>query len=108
MLRRATIGAARTTVSVSRSHGDRCAGSLVDSVPLTRCLALIRRAYHRLSEWKLNGPDLRQIPAIVVTGADIRPNVAVEQAKQILRKPCSPDRLVSVVERYVHAADPPL
>ena len=49
-------------------------------------------------------PDLRQIPAIVVTGADIRPNVAVEQAKQILRKPCSPDRLVSAVERYVHAA----
>jgi CheY-like chemotaxis protein len=49
-------------------------------------------------------PELRQIPAIVVTGEDIRPNVAVEQAKQILRKPCPPDRLVSVVERYVRAA----
>ena len=49
-------------------------------------------------------PELRQIPAIVVTGEDIRLTVAVEQAKQILRKPCSPDRLVSVVERYVRAA----
>jgi len=49
-------------------------------------------------------PDLRQIPAIVVTGADIGPDVAVEQARQILRKPCSPDRLVSAVERYVSAA----
>ena len=48
--------------------------------------------------------DLRHIPAIVVTGSDIRPDVAVEQTKQILRKPCSPDRLVSVVERYVRAA----
>jgi CheY-like chemotaxis protein len=49
-------------------------------------------------------PELRQIPAIVVTGEDIRPNVAVEQAKHILRKPCPPDRLVSAVERYVRAA----
>ena len=49
-------------------------------------------------------PDLRQIPAIVVTGEDIRPNAAVEQAKQILRKPCAPDRLVSAVERYVRAS----
>jgi CheY-like chemotaxis protein len=48
-------------------------------------------------------PDLRHIPAIVVTGADIHPDLAVEHAKQILRKPCPPDRLVSVVERYVHA-----
>jgi|SRR5678815_2968347 CheY-like chemotaxis protein len=48
--------------------------------------------------------DLRHIPAIVVTGSDIRPDVAVEQTKRILRKPCSPDRLVSVVERYVRAA----
>src|SRR4030095_6776920 len=49
-------------------------------------------------------PDLRQIPAIVVTGADIRPDVAAEQDKHILRKTCSPDRLVSAVERYVRAA----
>lgn len=48
--------------------------------------------------------DLRQIPAIVVTGTDIPLEHAVEQAKQVLRKPCSPDRLVSVVERYVRAA----
>jgi len=49
-------------------------------------------------------PELRQIPAIVVTGEDIHPNLAVEQAKQILRKPCAPDRLVSAVERYVRAS----
>jgi len=49
-------------------------------------------------------PELRQIPAIVVTGSDTRPDVDVDQAKQILRKPCPPDRLVSVVERYVRAA----
>jgi CheY-like chemotaxis protein len=49
-------------------------------------------------------PDLRQIPAIVVTGTDIPVDRAVEQAKQILRKPCPPDRLVSAVERYVRAA----
>jgi two-component system chemotaxis response regulator CheY len=49
-------------------------------------------------------PELRQIPAIVVTGTDTQLDLAVEQAKQILRKPCSPDRLVSVVERYVRAA----
>jgi len=49
-------------------------------------------------------PDLRQIPAIVVTGTDIRHDVAVEQARQVLRKPCSPERLVSAVERYVRAA----
>jgi CheY-like chemotaxis protein len=49
-------------------------------------------------------PDLRHIPAIVVTGADAPLDLAVEQAKQILRKPCPPDRLVSVVERYVSAA----
>ena len=49
-------------------------------------------------------PDLRHIPAIVVTGADIQLDPAVERPKQILRKPCPPDRLVSVVERYVRAA----
>jgi len=49
-------------------------------------------------------PELRQIPAIVVTGSDTRADVPVEQARQVLRKPCSPERLVSVVERYVRAA----
>ena len=47
-------------------------------------------------------PETRQIPAIVVTGSDI--DLAVAQAKQILRKPCPTDRLLSVVERYVEAA----
>jgi CheY-like chemotaxis protein len=49
-------------------------------------------------------PDLRQIPAIVVTGTGTPLDLAVEQAKQILRKPCAPERPVSVVERYVRAA----
>jgi CheY-like chemotaxis protein len=47
-------------------------------------------------------PETRQIPAIVVTGSDI--HLAVAQAKQILRKPCDPERLVAAVERYVAAA----
>ena len=47
-------------------------------------------------------PETRQIPAIVVTGSDI--NLAVAQAKRILRKPCDPERLVAAVERYVEAA----
>jgi two-component system nitrogen regulation response regulator NtrX len=47
-------------------------------------------------------PETRQIPAIVVTGSDIQ--LAVAQAKQILRKPCAPERLVAAVERYVEAA----
>jgi CheY-like chemotaxis protein len=46
--------------------------------------------------------ETRHIPAIVVTGSDI--NLAVAQAKQILRKPCDPERLLSIVERYVEAA----
>jgi DNA-binding response OmpR family regulator len=46
--------------------------------------------------------DTRHIPAIVVTGSDI--DLAVAQAKEILRKPCDPERLVAVVERYVEAA----
>jgi CheY-like chemotaxis protein len=47
-------------------------------------------------------PETRQIPAIVVTGSDI--DLAVAQAREILRKPCTPGCLVSVVERYVEAA----
>ena len=46
--------------------------------------------------------ETRHIPAIVVTGSDIE--LAVLQAKQILRKPCAPERLVAAVERYVEAA----
>lgn len=47
-------------------------------------------------------PDTRQIPAIVVTGSDI--DLGAAQAKQVLRKPCAPERLVSAVERHVEAA----
>ena len=47
-------------------------------------------------------PATRQIPAIVVTGTDI--DLAVVEAKEILRKPCPPERLVSIVERYAEAA----
>ena len=46
--------------------------------------------------------ETRHIPAIVVTGTDIQ--LALAQARQILRKPCDPDRLLSVVERCVEAA----
>ncbi len=49
-----------------------------------------------------NHPETRHIPAIVVTGTDI--DLAVAQVKQILRKPCAPERLVSVVERFAEAA----
>jgi len=47
-------------------------------------------------------PETRQIPAIVVTGSDI--DLTVAQGKQILRKPCAPERLVAAVERYIEAA----
>lgn len=63
-------------------------------VPGLRGDELLKELYER--------PETRQIPAIVVTGTDI--HLAVAQAKQILRKPCAPERLVSVVERYVEAA----
>jgi DNA-binding response OmpR family regulator len=46
--------------------------------------------------------DTRHIPAIIVTGSDI--DLTVAQAKHILRKPCAPDHLLAVVERYVEAA----
>jgi CheY-like chemotaxis protein len=47
-------------------------------------------------------PETRHIPAIVVTGTDI--DLAVAQVKQILPKPCAPERLVSVIERFAEAA----
>lgn len=47
-------------------------------------------------------PETRHIPTIVVTGTDLQ--LAVAKAKQILRKPCDPERLLSVVERCVEAA----
>ena len=47
-------------------------------------------------------PALRNTPVIVVTGADVQK--AVVQATAILRKPCAPDRLLSVIERHLAAA----
>ncbi len=47
-------------------------------------------------------PALRHIPVIVVTGSDAR--LAVAQATAILRKPCDPGRLVSIVERHLSRA----
>jgi DNA-binding response OmpR family regulator len=46
--------------------------------------------------------ETRDIPVVVVTGSDIA--LAVRQAKQILRKPCPPERLLSVVEQFVESA----
>jgi hypothetical protein len=39
---------------------------------------------------------------IIVTGAD--PSPAVAQAAAILRKPCPPDRLLSIIDRVSEAA----
>ena len=47
-------------------------------------------------------PETRPIPAIVVTGSDV--DFTAAEARQVLRKPCPPDRLVSAVERYLEAA----
>jgi DNA-binding NtrC family response regulator len=41
------------------------------------------------------------IPVIVVTGTD--PQATLEQASAILRKPCTLDRLLSVIERELAA-----
>lgn len=47
-------------------------------------------------------PALRRTPVVVVTGSDA--NIAVEQAAALLRKPCEPDRLLSVIERHFASA----
>jgi DNA-binding response OmpR family regulator len=47
-------------------------------------------------------PYTRQIPVVVVTASDV--TLTVSQVKQTLRKPCGPDRLVSVVERQLRLA----
>jgi CheY-like chemotaxis protein len=41
------------------------------------------------------------IPVVVVTGTDQR---AIAQASVILRKPCDPEALISVIEHQLHAA----
>jgi DNA-binding response OmpR family regulator len=49
-----------------------------------------------------NRADLCDIPVIIVTGSD--PSPAVAQATAILRKPCPPERLLSIIERVSEAA----
>jgi CheY-like chemotaxis protein len=46
-------------------------------------------------------PHTRHIPVIVVTGSVV--DDAVAQATAILRKPCAPDILVSIVEEHIAA-----
>jgi DNA-binding response OmpR family regulator len=46
-------------------------------------------------------PDLHRIPVIIVAGSDAR--LAIAQAKAILRKPCNPDVLLSVIEQHLVA-----
>lgn len=43
--------------------------------------------------------DTWSIPVVVVTGSDYQ--YAVAQASAILRKPCEPERLISVIERHL-------
>ena len=47
-------------------------------------------------------PLLQGIPVIVVTGGDAE--TAIAQAKAVLRKPCDPTRLVSLIERHLGRA----
>ena len=47
-------------------------------------------------------PHLRHIPVVVVTGDDAK--MAIAQATAILRKPCAPDRLLSVITAHLHPA----
>jgi DNA-binding response OmpR family regulator len=47
-------------------------------------------------------PELSHTPVIVVTGDDAK--VAIAQATAILRKPCAPDRLLSVIDQHLRAA----
>src|SRR5688572_24266844 len=48
-----------------------------------------------------NSADLCDIPVIVVSGSDPPPMVA--QAAAFVRKPCAPDRLLSIIEKIAHA-----
>jgi CheY-like chemotaxis protein len=46
--------------------------------------------------------DTLRIPVVVVTGTDQQ--CGVTQASAILRKPCEPEELISVIERQLQAA----
>jgi DNA-binding response OmpR family regulator len=54
-----------------------------------------------LSELRSNS-DTWSIPVVVVTGADYQ--YAVAQANAILRKPCEPEKLLSVIEQHLTPA----
>ena len=47
-------------------------------------------------------PELSDTPVIVVTADEAK--AAVAQATAILRKPCMPDRLLSVIDRHLRPA----
>jgi DNA-binding response OmpR family regulator len=47
-------------------------------------------------------PELCDTPVIVVTADE--PRAAVARATAILRKPCPPDRLLSVIDQHLRAA----
>jgi DNA-binding response OmpR family regulator len=47
-------------------------------------------------------PSLNHIPVIVVTGGDAK--AAIAQATAILRKPCDPGRLLTLVEHHLGRA----
>lgn len=51
-----------------------------------------------LSELRAHS-DTWGVPVVVVTGTDY--SRAVAQASSILRKPCEPDRLISVIEEHL-------
>jgi CheY-like chemotaxis protein len=54
-----------------------------------------------LDELRAHADTLR-IPVVVVTGTDQQ--CGVTQASAILRKPCEPEELISVIERQLQAA----
>jgi DNA-binding response OmpR family regulator len=54
-----------------------------------------------LDELRANS-DTSDIPVVVVTGAEYQ--YAVAQATAILRKPCEPEELISIIEQYVDPA----
>jgi DNA-binding response OmpR family regulator len=54
-----------------------------------------------LDELRANS-DTLDIPVVVVTGAEYQ--YAVDQATAILRKPCEPEQLLSIIQQYLDPA----
>ncbi len=52
-----------------------------------------------------SSPDLYAVPVVVVTGSDC--DQAVMQASAVLRKPCDPFQLLSVIRRVCPSAPEP-